>query len=257
MRAALLTIVVVGGGPTGVEMAGAIAELTRYTLRGNFRHIDPASAKVILVEAGPRILGAFPDALGNYAVRALQQLGVDVRLNCAVRHIDEAGVQLGEELLAAATVIWGAGIRAAPAAKWLGGTDDRADRIGVTETLEVLGHPDVFAIGDAALVVQAGQPLPALAQVAQQQGQFLGKQLRRHHRPVAPFIYRTKGDTAVIGRHAAVYVLGGFNLKGRIAWLLWAIIHVYLLIGFERRTRVMLQWIWRYFTYQRGARLID
>jgi NADH dehydrogenase len=255
-RTELMTIVVVGGGPTGVEMAGTVAELARHTLTGNFRRIDPSKARVILIEATPRLLGAFPESLSAYAKRALERLGVEVRLGIAVQAIDETGVQLDGEHIAAATVIWGAGIRAAPGADWLGGTDDRIGRIPVEPNLAVRGHADIFAIGDVALFLQDGAPLPALAQVAQQEGYYLGHQLRRTAKP-APFRYHTKGDTAVIGRNAAVYSFRKFHLTGFIAWLLWSIVHIYLLIGFERRTSVMLQWIWRYLTRERGARLID
>ncbi|WP_278987688.1 NAD(P)/FAD-dependent oxidoreductase [Sphingobium yanoikuyae] len=255
-RGALLTFVVVGGGPTGVEMAGTIAELARYTLKGNFRRFDPAEAKVILVEAGPRLLGAFPEDLSAYTADALRKLGVEVRLDCPVQRIDESGVQLGDTRLPAATVIWGAGIRAADGADWIGGTSDRGGRIPVADTLAVVGQDGIYAIGDVALCLQDGRPLPGLAQVAQQQGRHLGKELRKDA-PVRPFLFRNRGDTAVIGRHAAVFSFGKYRMKGRLAWLLWAIIHVFLLIGFERRTVVMVQWIWRYLTFERGARLID
>jgi NADH dehydrogenase len=211
---------------------------------------------VVLVEAGPRLLAAFPEELGSYSAIALQRLGVEVRLNSTVEQIDKDGVQLAGEWMAAATVIWGAGIRAAPTAEWLGGTHDRGGRIAVDASMRVPGYEGIFALGDVALFIQEGNPLPALAQVAQQQGHHLGRELRRGTSP-APFRYRSRGDTAVIGRHAAVYSYGRFKLKGRIAWLLWSIVHVYMLIGFERRTRVMIQWVWRYFTFERGARLID
>lgn len=255
-RAALLTMVVVGGGPTGVEMAGAVAELARYTLRSDFRRIDPASARVILLEAGPRLLASFPEQLGTYACQALQRLGVDVRLNAAVERIDADGVVAAKVSIPAATVIWGAGIRATAAAQWLGGTSDRGGRIPVNADLSVAGHAGVFALGDVALFQQDGHALPALAQVAQQQGRHLGRALRRSTAP-PPFRFATKGDTAVIGRHAAVYVYQNFKLTGRLAWLLWAFVHVYLLIGFDRRMRVTMQWVWRYLTFERGARLID
>ncbi len=197
-RAALLTFVVVGGGPTGVEMAGTIVELARYTLTGNFRRIDPASAKIILAEAGPRLLAGFPEDLSHYAADALRKLGADVRLDCVVREIDEDGVQLGPVRLSGATVVWGAGIRAADGAAWLGGTSDRSGRIAVAANLAVPGHEGVYALGDVALLVLDGRPLPALAQVAQQQGAHLGRELRV--RAVArPFRYRSRGDTAVIG----------------------------------------------------------
>jgi NADH dehydrogenase len=255
-RAAFLTIVVVGGGPTGVEMAGTIAELARYTLRGDFRRIDPAQARIVLVEAGPRLLGTFPEALGHYAARALERLGVEVRLGGAVENIDADGVVIAGERIAAQTVIWGAGIRAERGAEWVGGTEDRSGRIPVEINLAVTGHDAIYALGDLALFRQDGESLPALAQVAQQQGYHLGRALRKSGAP-PPYRYRTKGDTAVIGRHAAVYTYGRLKLTGRAAWLIWSIVHVYLLIGFQRRALVMLQWVWRYFTFERGARLID
>lgn len=255
-RDALLTFVVVGGGPTGVEMAGTIAELARYTLQGNFRNIDPARARVLLVEGGPRLLAAFPEELGLYAAEALAKLGVKVRLHCPVERIDDDGVVLNGSDLRAGTVVWGAGTRAADGADWLGGSADRLGRITVADNLEVMAHPGIFALGDVALRVQGGAPLPGLAQVAQQQGRHLGRELRCAGTPRA-FRYRSRGDTAVIGRHAAVYTYGKYRMKGRLAWLFWAVVHVFLLIGFQRRTSVMLQWVWRYFTFERGARLID
>lgn len=255
-RQALMTIVVVGGGPTGVEMAGTVAELTRYTLSGDFRRIDPARARILLVEAGPRLLAAFPPDLGDYARQRLAQMGVEVRLDHPVEAIDDRGVTLAGTRIEAATVIWGAGIRAAAGADWVGGTGDRAGRLPVTANLSLPDDPAIFVLGDLALFEQDGQPLPALAQVAQQQGRHLGRALRRPDAP-PPYRYRTRGDTAVIGRHAAVYTYGRFKLKGQLAWLLWSIAHVYLLIGFQRRTLVMLQWVWRYWTFERGARLID
>ena len=252
----LLTIVVVGGGPTGVEMAGTVAELAHHTLKGEFRRVDPAQVRIVLVEAGPRLLSSFSEDLGNYARDALSKLGVEVRLNCHVDNIDLDGIKLPDGHLSAASVIWAAGIRAAEGAGWLGGTEDRGGRLPVRPNLMVSGYENIFALGDLALFPQDGKPLPALAQVAQQQGQHLGKALRRPDVP-PPFGYKTKGDTAVIGRHAAVYSYGRFHLKGRTAWLLWSIVHIYLLIGFEQRLLVMTQWIWRYFTAERGARIID
>ncbi|RVT90508.1 NAD(P)/FAD-dependent oxidoreductase [Sphingomonas crocodyli] len=255
-REALLTFVVVGGGPTGVEMAGTIAELARHTLKGNFRNIDPACAKIILVEAGPRILSAFPEELSTYAVDALRRMGVDVRLGCAVEGLDDHGLDTKAGRINARTIIWGAGIKAAQGAAWLGGTHDRNGRIPVADNMAVVGHERIFAIGDVALLEQDGAALPALAQVAQQQGTHLGRELRVLAIP-RPFRYRSRGDTAVIGRHSAVYSLGKYQLKGRFAWFLWGLAHVYLLIGFDRRALVMFQWIWRYLTFERGARLID
>ncbi len=178
------------------------------------------------------------------------------KLPTPIDRIDDDGVVVGEERIPASVVVWGAGTKAAPGAEWIGGTDDRAGRIPVEPNLSVPGKPGVYAIGDVALLEQDGQPLPGLAQVAQQQGTFLGRELRRG--PVArPFRFRTKGDTAVIGRHAAIYTYGRFKMKGHTAWALWGIVHVYLLIGFQQRATVMVQWMWRYLTAERGARLIE
>jgi NADH dehydrogenase len=260
-RKALLTIAVIGGGPTGVEMAGAVAELARHTLAKDFRRIDPKSAQVQLIEAGPKLLAAFPDDLPAYALKALAALNVTVRLNTQVQSIDAEGLVANGERLEAATVVWGAGIRAAPAAAWLGLTPDRLGRIPVAPDLSVPGCERVYALGDVALLEQAGAPLPALAQVAKQQGEHLGKALRGLKRDVPPATppsrYRSRGDTAVIGRHSAVFVIGRWRLKKGPAWLMWALVHIYLLIGFDKRVLVATQWIWRYITSERGARLID
>jgi NADH dehydrogenase len=260
-RQALLTIAVIGGGPTGVEMAGTIAELARYTLARDFRRIDPRWARVQLIEAGPKLLTAFPGELPAYAEKALERLGVTVRLNTPVEAIDDHGLMAGGERLDASTIVWGAGIRAAPAAAWLGVAPDRLGRIAVAPDLSVPGCDRVYALGDVALLEQDGAPLPALAQVAKQQGEHLGKALRDlkpgEALKVPAFRYRSRGDTAVIGRHSAVFVIGRWRLKGRLAWLMWAIVHIYLLIGFDKRVLVATQWAWRYFTQERGARLID
>lgn len=256
-REALMTSVVVGGGPTGVEMAGAIAELTRWTLACDFRNIDPGRAKVILIEAGPRLLSAFPATLSLYAQRTLERLGVIVLTNTSVQDINADGVQIEGEFIPAGTIIWGAGTLSSPAGKWLG-LEDQAGRIPVDGELKIAGHPGVYALGDTALCIGGnGKPLPALAQVAKQQGVYLGRKLRdwsdeRHE----TFKFRDRGNTAVIGRHAAVFDFGKFQLKGRLAWLLWALIHVYLLVSFEKRVLVSIQWLWRYLTFSRGARLI-
>ena len=255
-RSALMTIVVVGGGPTGVETAGTVAELARHTLRGDFHRIDPAKARVVLVEAGPRLLAALPKDLGAYAERTLQRLGVEVRLNAKVEGVDAEGAVIAGDRIDAANVIWAAGVRAVVGAEWFGGSKDRAGRIQVDAHMRVAGYEDIYALGDVAVFMQDGAPLPALAQVAQQQGRHLGRELRKTG-PPAPFRYRTRGDTAVIGREAAVYSYGRLRLTGRPAWLLWAIVHVFMLIGFQNRLLVMLQWIWNYLTFERGARLID
>lgn len=259
-QAALMTIVVVGGGPTGVEMAGSVAELARHALTRDFRHIDPRRARIILIEAGPRILSAFPESLSDYARAAISRLGVTVMTGETVDAVDQQGVTVGKERIDAATVIWGAGIKAAPGGQWLGIELDRGGRIPVAPDLSVRGMADVYALGDVALAqAEQGTPLPALAQVAKQQGQHLGRALAanfRDGRAMPPFRFRNRGNTAIIGRHAAVFDFGWLRLKGRIAWLLWAIVHVFLLVGFDNRMRVTLQWAWRYVTYERGARLI-
>ncbi len=265
-RKGLLTIVVIGGGPTGVEMAGTIAELARHTLHGDFRRIDPRSAKVILVESGSKLLSTFPPKVQAYALETLTGMGVDVRLNTRVDGIDATGVMIAGHHVEASSVIWGAGIKAAPARDWFGAMAvDRQERLMVAQDLSLPGVPGVYAIGDLASFDQNGKALPALGQVAKQQGLHLGRALRRRlprikagKRVKMPrFRYRSRGDTAVIGRSAAVFVLGPLQLTRGIGWLLWGLVHVYLLIGFDRRLSVASQWIWRYLTSERGARLID
>jgi NADH dehydrogenase FAD-containing subunit len=260
LRRRLLTFVVIGGGPTGVEMAGAIAELARVALRRDFRNIDPADARVVLVEAGKRLLPTFPAVLGNAACEALQQLGVEVRLGTAVTQCDSEGVTIGEERLAAATIVWGAGVMASAAAQWLGVAKDRAGRVLVGPDLTVAGYPEISCIGDTACAVDAaGKPLPGLAPVAKQQGAYVARRLRAVlSGKVAPrpFRYRGWGTMATIGRRAAVADLGWVKLDGTLAWLLWSAVHVSFLIGFRNRLVVMLDWLWSYFTFQSGARLI-
>jgi NADH:ubiquinone reductase (H+-translocating) len=257
---ALMTTVLVGGGPTGVEMAGAVAELARHALARDFRNIDPRRAKIVLIEAGPRILSAFPEKLSDYAVTALKRLGVTVIVNEAVESIDAHGVVVAGRRIDAGTVIWGAGIKASPAAAWLGAALDRAGRVPLNPDLSVKGVSDVYALGDmASSPDENGTPLPALAQVAAQQGYYLGRALAKQAQnggPLPPFKFHNRGNTAIIGRNAAVFDFGWTQLKGRFAWLMWALIHVYLLVGFDNRLRVTLQWLWAYITYERGARLI-
>jgi len=259
-QAALMTTVIVGGGPTGVEMAGAVAELARHALARDFQHIDPRRAKIVLIEAGPRILSGFPEKLSDYAKAALERLGVTVITNEAVESIDAKGVVVAGRRIDAGTVIWGAGIKASPAGGWLGAALDRAGRVPLDPDLSVKGVADVYALGDIASTPdENGTPLPALAQVAAQQGYHLGRALAANlqdGRPLPPFKFHNRGNTAIIGRHAAVFDFGWTQLKGRFAWLMWAIIHVYLLVGFDNRLRVTLQWVWAYMTYERGARLI-
>lgn len=257
----LMTTVVVGGGPTGVEMAGAIAELARCTLVRDFRRIDPATARILLVEAGPDILGAFPQKLRQYAGMRLQRLGVEVKCNSAVESIESGCVRVAGETIAAGTVVWGAGVKAAQVGKWLGQPTDRMGRVEVGSDLAVPGLKNIYVLGDSASFVNpsTGKPLPGLAQVAQQQGRHLGRALKRHLRdgtPLPAFSFHDRGNTAIIGRNAAIFDFGKWQLKGFPAWLLWALVHVYLLVGFERRTLVSLQWLWRYITFESGARLI-
>jgi NADH dehydrogenase len=257
---ALMTTVIVGGGPTGVEMAGSVAELARHALARDFHAIDPRRAKIILIEAGPRILSGFPEKLSDYAKAALERLGVTVITKEAVESIDAKGVVVAGRRIDAGTVIWGAGIMASPSGGWLGAALDRAGRVPLNPDLSVKGVADVYALGDVASTPdEKGTPLPALAQVAAQQGYHLGRALAKNlqdGRPLPPFKFRNRGNTAIIGRHAAVFDYGWTQFKGRFAWLMWAIIHIYLLVGFDNRLRVTLQWLWAYITYERGARLI-
>jgi NADH:ubiquinone reductase (H+-translocating) len=259
-RDRLMTIIVVGGGPTGVEMAGSVAELARHALARDFRHIDPRQARILLVEAGPRLLASFPQSLAEYAKRALEKLGVTVMLGQPVENISADCAMVGGRMISAGTVIWGAGIEAAPGVKMLGLPLDRAGRVSVGPDLSVPGLPGVYVLGDSAAALDAdGKPLPALAQVAAQQGDYLGRVLaaEARGRPLGkPFRFRNRGNTAIIGRNAAVFDFGKWQLKGRFAWFLWALVHVYLLVGFENRLQVAGHWLWSYLTYERGARLI-
>lgn len=259
-QAALLTTVIVGGGPTGVEMAGAIAELARYSLARDFRHIDPTKARILLVEAGPRILPAFPQSLIDHAVKKLTKLGVTVMTGQTVEAVEAGKVTVNGRQIAAGTIIWGAGVKATPVAGWLGLEADRMGRVPVNPDLSVPGRDGIFIVGDSARCLGAdGQPLPALAQVAHQQGTQLGRSLRANltdGTPLPPFRFHNRGNTAVIGRNSAVFDFGWWQVKGFIGWMLWGIYHIYLLTGFDRRLLVVLQWLWLYFTYQQGARLI-
>jgi NADH:quinone reductase (non-electrogenic) len=254
-----LNFVVVGGGPTGVEMAGAIAELANRALAKDFRAIDPRCARVILVEAAPRLLTPFDPSLSEAAKRSLEQLGVQVRLSAAVTALDDEGVSIGAERIESRTVIWAAGVMASPAGRWLGTETDRAGRVKVAPDLSVPGYPDVFVIGDTAAALDAdGRPLPGVAPVAKQQGQYVGDLLvaRQSGRSVAPFRYRDFGSLATIGRKRAIVQMGRFKLKGFFAWLLWSVAHIYFLIGFRNRFAVAANWLWNYLTFQRGTRLI-
>lgn len=259
-RHRLLTIVIVGGGPTGVEMAGAVVELARKALAADFRDVDPGQAQVVLVEAGSRVLAGFPEDLSDYAADALARLGVDVRLGKAVTACDAEGVALGDERVNAETIVWAAGVRASPAASWLGLEGDRAGRVPVGTDLKPAGAEDVFVIGDTALAHDtAGRPLPGIAPVAKQQGIYVADAIKARvaDRPApAPFRYRDLGQLATIGRKAAVIAFRRLRLKGWLAWWLWGIAHIYFLISLRNRLIVATQWLWSYVSFERGARLI-
>jgi NADH dehydrogenase len=258
-RRACLTFVVVGGGPTGVEMAGAFAEIARHTLARDFRSIDPRSARIILVEAGARILPAFPEELSVRAVRQLEALGVQVWTGASVTGIDTGGVALGGDRLAARTVVWAAGVAGSPLGRSLGAPLDRAGRVKVGADLTIPGHPEVFVIGDLATVEQpGGAAVPGVAPAAMQMGRHAARSIRRALRqePKEAFRYRDKGSLATIGRRSAVAVMGPFRLSGLLAWLAWLAIHIFFLIGFRNRFVVLFTWTWAYFTYDRSARLI-
>jgi NADH:ubiquinone reductase (H+-translocating) len=261
-RNRLLTFVVIGAGPTGVEMAGAIAELAHRALASDFRTIDPHSARVVLVEAGPRTLPSFPEDLSAYTDKALAKLGVELKTNTRVIGVDENGVMLeGHGVLPSTCVIWAAGVAASPAAKWLNVEADRAGRVPVTADLTIADHPEIFVIGDCALAKdKTGKPLPGLAPVAKQQGEYVGRLLTRLSRdPKAartPFKYVNYGALATVGRKVAIADFGAIKLKGFIGWLTWCVAHIYFLIGFRNRFSVALDWTWSYLTFERGARLI-
>jgi NADH dehydrogenase len=259
-RARLLTFAVVGGGPTGVELAGAIAELAGRSLACDFRAIRGAKPRVLLIEAGERLLPAFHPSLSAYARRALEKLGVEVRLGQPVEHVDDGGVRLDGERIAAANTIWAAGVRAAALGRFLSPDADRAGRIPVAPDLYLPHTPEVFVIGDLAKVEQAdGRPVPGVAPAAKQQGAYVAKVIAAAvaGRPKPPaFRYRDLGSLATIGRRAAVVEIGKVRLTGFVAWLFWCVAHVYFLIGFRNRLQVILDWIWAYLTFERGARLI-
>lgn len=259
-RAALLTFLVVGGGPTGVELAGAIAELARFGMEQDFRHIDPRRARVVLVQSGPRILPPFPESLSARATAALERLGVEVLTDSRVTGIDEHGVRVGEVFIPARTVLWAAGVVASPAAQWLGVAADRAGRIEVGPDLSVPEHPAVFAVGDTALArAWRGEPVPGLAPAAKQGGEHVARVITarvRGRRPPPPFVYRHQGSLATVGRKAAVVDFGWIRLSGALAWWLWGLVHVFFLVGVRNRVSVMLDWFWAYLTFRSGTRLI-
>jgi len=259
-RRRLMNLVIVGGGPTGVELAGAIAELARRALAKDFRNIDPRAARIVLVEAGPRLLSTMPEDLSKDAQQRLERLGVEVRLNAPVTAVDAAGVTTDATRIESRCVIWAAGVAASPAGQWIGAECDRVGRIKVNPDLSVPGHPEIFAIGDTTLTLNtAGKPLPGVAPVAKQQGTYVAKMILARLRGTAqvkPFRYRDFGNLATIGRKAAVIDFGWLHLRGFVAWVIWSFVHVYFLIGLRNRTIVALHWLWAYVTFQRGARLI-
>jgi len=259
-RAEWLTFVIIGAGPTGVELAGTIAELAHDTLRGDFRNIDTRSARVILVEAGPRILAGFTEDLSAYAERALNRLGVEVRLGQPVSECRAEGIELGGTFLPARTVLWAAGVAASPAAEWLEVPADRAGRVRVEPDLTALGDPDIFVIGDTAFVASAdGKPVPGVAPAAKQQGRYVADLIkaRLQGRPLPPpFAYRNAGNLATIGKRAAIVDFGWIKLRGRLAWWVWGIAHIFFLIGLRNRLAVALNWLWIYVSGHRSARLI-
>jgi NADH:ubiquinone reductase (H+-translocating) len=259
-RARLLTFVIIGGGATGVEVAGAFAEVARQTLRHDFRRIDPRTSRIVLVEAGPRLLPTFPAALSDYARRSLKDMGVDVELNRMVTGCDARGVSFDGGRIEAGTVIWAAGVVASPAASWIGADHDRAGRIKVAADLSVSGHPEIFVVGDTAAVADVrGRAVPGIAPAAKQMGAYVGRVIasRVAGRQAPPsFAYRHLGDLATIGRKSAVVKLGALQLTGLLGWLFWSAVHIYFLIGMRNRFVVALNWLWSYLTFQRGARLI-
>jgi NADH:ubiquinone reductase (H+-translocating) len=257
-RAACLRFVIVGGGPTGVELAGTLAEIARHTLHGEFRRADPRQAQVLLVEAGPRVLASFPEHLSQKARLQLQALGVDVRTGAAVSAIDAEGVRIGDARIAARTVLWAAGVAASPLARDLGAPLDRAGRVRVEADLSVPGHPDIFVAGDLAAIEYDGKPVPGVAPAAKQMGRHVARVIRARMRSEAAptFGYRDYGNLATIGRMAAVVDLRGIGFSGLLAWWFWLAAHVFFLIGFRNRLVVLIDWAQAYWSYQRSARII-
>ena len=257
----LLTVAVVGGGPTGVEMAGTIAELAHAALSKQFRRINPKQTRVVLIEGGPRVLATFPEHLSRAAEKSLQKLGVEVLLGAPVSDCTPDKIVVGDQEIPVGTIIWAAGVKASPAAAWLGAEADRAGRVKVEPDFHVPGHPDVFVIGDtAAQTDDTGKMVPGVAQGAIQGGDHVGKQILSRVTGRAapkPFRYRNMGNMATIGRHAAVADFGWLKMKGGLAWWLWGGVHIAFLIGFRNRVAVMVHWLWSFLTYKRGVCLIN
>jgi len=256
----LLTFVIVGGGATGVEMAGAIADVARQTLAADFRRIDPRSARIVLIEAGPRLLPAFPQGLSDYARDTLTRVGVDVKTDTLVTKCDARGVDVKDGRIDAGTVIWAAGVTASPAARWLNVEADHAGRVKVRPDLSVPDHPDIFVVGDTAAISDAkGHPVPGIAPAAKQMGKYVGKLISARiagRAPLKAFHYIHLGELATIGRRAAVVKFGRLELRGFVGWVFWSLAHIYFLIGLRNRFVVAFNWFWDYITFQRGARLI-
>jgi NADH:ubiquinone reductase (H+-translocating) len=258
-RRALLTFVVIGGGPTGVELAGALAEISRQSLARDFRHFDPGSARIVLLEGGPSLLGGFPEPLRAAGRSDLERLGVEVRTGSAVTGLSTGRVESAAGTIEAATILWAAGVAASPLGVTLGAATDRAGRVAVQADLTIPGHPDLFVIGDLASISGAdGRPLPGVAQVAIQTGKHAAANIRRaiDGEPLRPFAYRNLGNMATIGRASAIADFGWLQLKGWLGWLAWLFVHIMNLIGFRNRLIVLVQWAWAYFSYQRSVRLI-
>jgi NADH dehydrogenase len=262
-RARLLTFVIVGAGATGVEMAGAITEVARQTLAMDFRRIDPRASRIVLIEAGPRVMPALPDNLSDYVQQTLAQKGVEVMTSTRVIGCDARGVDLEQGRIEAATIIWAAGVIASPAARWLDAEHDRAGRVKVGPDLSVASHPEIFAIGDTAAATygtgQGAQAIPGIAPAAKQMGRYVGQLVAARIAGAAapkPFRYRHQGDLAAIGRRAAVVKLGRLELRGFLGWLFWSVVHIFFLIEIRDRFVVAFTWLWDYITFQRGARLI-
>lgn len=259
-RQKLQTFVVIGAGATGVELACTIAELAREEMPGDFRHLDTRQARVIVVEAASRVLSNFPETLSDYVLQTMRQLGVEVMLNCPVTECHADGVVCKEKRIDAGAVFWAAGVRASPAAQWLSVPADKAGRVKVERDLTVPAHPDIFVIGDTALVEQEnGKPVPGLAPAAKQQGQYAAEVIKARLRDgaaPAPFHYRNYGNLSTIGKHTAVVDFGKVKLRGRSAWVVWALAHIYFLIGVRNRLMVALNWLWLYMKGERAARII-
>jgi NADH dehydrogenase len=261
-QASLLSFVVIGGGATGVEMAGAIAEVARDTLRHDFRRIDPGHARILLIEAGDRLLPTLPNDLSDYAINALRRMGVDVRLGLRVTGCDAAGVDTASGRIQAATLIWAAGVQASPASAWIAAKADKHGRIETAPDLGVPGHPAIFAIGDtAAAMGPDGKPVPGVAQAAKQMGTFVGRRIAAliaapGQQAPAPFRYRDQGELATIGRKSAVVHIGRLKLTGYVAWVVWCVAHIFFLVTLRDRVVVSMNWLWNYITFQRSARIV-